>query len=89
MRVKDGVIGSNSYVICITHNTAIKCVLMQICEIAQAVLFVIYNRGGGKKKVIDTIPKILKTKGQVNPPPPPPPAFDHAHFSTTPLKIIT
>ena len=28
------------------------------------------TRGGQKIKVIDTIPKILKIKGQVNPPPP-------------------
>ena len=38
--------------------------------------------GGAKKKVIDTIPKILKIKVQVNPPPPPPPTntpiLDHA-----------
>ena len=48
------------------------------------------SEGGAKKKVIDTIPKILKIKVQVNPPPPPPPPptntpiLDHA-----PLKIIT
>ena len=45
-------------------------------------IFGMVSKGGAKKKVIDTIPKILKTKGQVNPPPSlrlrTRPFFDHA-----------
>ena len=54
----------------------------------QLVKNLVFTRGGGaKKKVIDTIPKILKIKVQVNPPPPPP--TNTPIVRPRPLIIIT
>ena len=64
----------NIQLACKLHYVVCGCLLKQN--------FFHYTEGGGKKKVIDTIPKILKIKVQVNPPPPPPPTntpiLDHA-----------